>query len=85
MIDLIKLSKETDNREFRECLKSLEDAKRFGKLEEYIKAVNEMEQEADLASAMYYAWMDLFIDPIHGNFYDEYKKLLPMAGEKTNY
>ena len=76
----------TTQDEFDESLKFLSDAKKFGKLDEYVNRTNEILKETnEISRSMYSAWYDLFIDSKTGKYKDEFEKLIPKPGKNTNY
>ena len=76
----------TTKDEFTESLKYLSDAKKFGKLDEYINRTNELLEETNqITTSMYSAWYDLFIDSDTGKYKEEFEKLIPKPGKNTLY
>jgi hypothetical protein len=86
VLNLEILSESTDQKMFDQALKQISDAKRFNMLKEYGKLVEEITSErTDIDLAMYFAWMDLFIDPDTGEYLEKFQKLVPRPQEKTHY
>lgn len=76
----------TTQDEFNESLKFLSDAKKFGKLDEYVNRTNELLQETNqITTCMAWAWYDLFIDSDTGKFKEEFENMLPKPGKDTIY
>ena len=84
--DLLLVDLMTTKDEFNESLKYLSDAKKFGKLDEYVNRTNELLQETNqITTSMYSAWYDLFIDSKTGKYKEEFEKLIPKPGKNTIY
>lgn len=84
--DLLLVDLMTTKDEFTESLKYLSDAKKFGKLDEYVNRTNELLEETNqITTSMYSAWYDLFIDSETGKYKEEFEKLIPKPGKNTLY
>ena len=84
--DILLVDLMTTKDEFTESLKYLSDAKKFGKLDEYVNRTNELLEETNqITTSMYSAWYDLFIDSDTGKYKEEFENMLPKPGKNTNY
>ena len=84
--DLLLMDLMSTQDEFDESLKFLSDAKKFGKLDEYVNRTNEILKETnEISRSMYSAWYDLFINSDTGKLKEEIENMLPKPGRDTIY
>lgn len=84
--DLLFVDLMTTEGEFELCLKQLNDAKKFGMINEFMaKADTLLKETNDIPRAMHSAWYDLFIDSNTGKYLDKFQSMLPKPGKHINY
>ena len=84
--DLLLLDLMSSQDELDESLKFLSEAKKFGKLDEYVNRTNEILKETnEISRSMYSAWYDLFINSDTGKLKEEFENMLPKPGRDTIY